>query len=111
MKMQIIESTLSYSNGFEKTECVGKKLKNMHLTSGIGEGCSFAAFVQSSVIGTCASLPKDSAASSWQSEKAESDKLREAIQYYFDVLEEVRGADWKEKPDHVLAKMINAMGK
>jgi len=38
-------------------------------------------------------------------------ELREAIQYYFDVLEEVRGADWKEKPDHVLAKMINAMGK
>ena len=43
--------------------------------------------------------------------KAESDKLREAIQYYFDVLEEVMGADWKEKPDHVLAKMLNAMGK
>jgi hypothetical protein len=29
MKMQIIESMLSYSNGFEKTECVGKKLKNI----------------------------------------------------------------------------------
>jgi hypothetical protein len=29
MKMQPIESTLSYSNGFEKTECVGKKLKNI----------------------------------------------------------------------------------
>jgi hypothetical protein len=26
MKMQIIESTLSYSNGFEKTECVGKNI-------------------------------------------------------------------------------------
>ena len=29
MKMQIIELMLSYSNGFEKTECVGKKLKNI----------------------------------------------------------------------------------
>lgn len=29
MKTQIIESMLSYSNGFEKTECVGKKLKNI----------------------------------------------------------------------------------
>ena len=29
MKMQIIESMLFYSNGFEKTECVGKKLKNI----------------------------------------------------------------------------------
>lgn len=29
MKMQIIESMLSYSNVFEKTECVGKKLKNI----------------------------------------------------------------------------------
>jgi len=29
MKMQPIELTLSYSNSFEKTECVGKKLKNI----------------------------------------------------------------------------------
>jgi hypothetical protein len=29
MKMQPIESMLSYSNSFEKTECVGKKLKNI----------------------------------------------------------------------------------
>jgi hypothetical protein len=29
MKMQLIELTLSYSNGFEQTECVGEKLKNI----------------------------------------------------------------------------------
>jgi hypothetical protein len=36
-------------------------------------------------------------------------RLREAIQYYFDVLDEVRGESWKDKPDHVLKKMIDAM--
>ena len=29
MKMQTIESMLSYSNGFEKTEVRGQKLKNI----------------------------------------------------------------------------------
>ena len=38
-------------------------------------------------------------------------ELLEAIQYYFDVLEEVRGDDWNKKPDHVLSKMINAINK
>lgn len=37
--------------------------------------------------------------------------LLEALEYYFDVLEEVRGKDWKEKPDHVMAKMLNAVSK
>ena len=37
--------------------------------------------------------------------------LLEAIQYYFDVLEEVRGKDFALKPDHVLSKMINAVKK
>ena len=37
--------------------------------------------------------------------------LLEAIQYYFQVLEEVRGKDWDESPDHVLSKMINAVNK
>lgn len=37
--------------------------------------------------------------------------LLEAIQYYFDVLEEVRGKNWNEKPDHVLSKMLNAVKK
>jgi hypothetical protein len=37
--------------------------------------------------------------------------LLEAIQYYFDVLEEVLGKDWKEKPGHVLSKMLDAVKK
>lgn len=37
--------------------------------------------------------------------------LAEAIQYYFDVLDEVRGEDWDKKPDHVLQKMLAAMTK
>lgn len=37
--------------------------------------------------------------------------LLDAIQYYFDVLEEVRGEDWAQKPDHVLSKMIAAVNK
>lgn len=38
-------------------------------------------------------------------------ELKDAIQYYFDVLSEVRGSNWNEKPDHVLAKMLTAMNK
>ena len=41
MKMQTTESMLSYSNGFEKTECVGKKLKNIAPNTGINEVYSF----------------------------------------------------------------------
>lgn len=42
--------------------------------------------------------------------KAEvADQLAEAIQYYFDMLEEVRGPDWADKPDHVLQKMLKAL--
>lgn len=37
--------------------------------------------------------------------------LFEAIQYYFQVLEEVRGKDFLSNPDHVLSKMLNAMKK
>jgi hypothetical protein len=37
--------------------------------------------------------------------------LLDAIQYYFEVLEEVRGKDWDSKPDHVLSKMIAAVKK
>ena len=40
---------------------------------------------------------------------AAAPQLLEAILYYFDVLEEVRGKDFKDKPDHVLSKMINAV--
>jgi hypothetical protein len=42
---------------------------------------------------------------------AAAPELLEALQYYFDVLDEVRGKDWAEKPDHVLSKMINAVKK
>ena len=42
---------------------------------------------------------------------AAAPELLGAIQYYFDVLEEVRGPAWNEKPDHVLGKMINAIQK
>lgn len=42
---------------------------------------------------------------------AAAPELLEAIKYYFDVLEEVRGEDWDKKPDHVLSKMINAINK
>jgi hypothetical protein len=38
-------------------------------------------------------------------------ELLEALLYYFDVLEEVRGKDFKDKPDHVLSKMIKAVEK
>lgn len=38
-------------------------------------------------------------------------EMYEAIQYYFSVIGEVRGADWDKKPDHVLSKMINAISK
>jgi hypothetical protein len=38
-------------------------------------------------------------------------KLAEAIQYYFDVLDEVRGEDWDKRPDHVLQKMLAAMSE
>ena len=37
--------------------------------------------------------------------------LLEALEYYFEVLEEVRGKDWAERPDHVLAKMLKAYKK
>jgi hypothetical protein len=37
--------------------------------------------------------------------------LLNAIQYYFDVLEEVRGKDFDKHPNHVLAKMLNAVKK
>ena len=37
--------------------------------------------------------------------------LLNAIKYYFDILEEVRGKDWKDKPDHVLKKMLDAVSK
>lgn len=40
---------------------------------------------------------------------AAAPELLEALLYYFDVLEEVRGKDFKDKPDHVLSKMINAV--
>lgn len=42
---------------------------------------------------------------------AAAPELLEALIYYFDVLEEVRGQDWNDKPDHVLIKMINAVNK
>lgn len=41
--------------------------------------------------------------------KTKADQLAEAIQYYFDMLEEVRGPDWADKPDHVLQKMLKAL--
>lgn len=34
-----------------------------------------------------------------------------ALQYYFEVLEEVRGENWDENPDHVMTKMLNAYKK
>lgn len=40
-----------------------------------------------------------------------SPDMLEAIQYYFDVLKEVRGESWDKNPDHVLAKMITAHKK
>lgn len=40
-----------------------------------------------------------------------ADDLVDALEYYFSVLEEVRGKDWDKKPDHVLAKMLNAHKK
>lgn len=42
---------------------------------------------------------------------AAAPELLDAIKYYFDVLEEVRGKDWNKSPDHVLSKMINAINK
>lgn len=38
-------------------------------------------------------------------------ELAESIEYYFSVLDEVRGGEWREKPDHVLAKMLAALAK
>lgn len=37
--------------------------------------------------------------------------LLNAIQYYFDVLKEVRGENFDKNPDHVLSKMLNAVNK
>lgn len=42
---------------------------------------------------------------------AAAPELLAAMQYYFDVLDEVRGEGWDLKPDHVLAKMIAAVKK
>ena len=42
---------------------------------------------------------------------AAAPELLEAIQYYFDVLEEVRGETWADKPDHVLKKFLEAVKK
>jgi hypothetical protein len=41
--------------------------------------------------------------------EAENKRLREAIQYYFDVLKEVNGKDFLKRPDHVIEKMLDAM--
>lgn len=40
---------------------------------------------------------------------AAAPKLLEALLYYFDVLKEVRGENWADKPDHVLVKMLDAV--
>ena len=42
---------------------------------------------------------------------AAAPELLEALEYYFDVLEEARGKDWAVNPDHVLSKMLNAVKK
>ena len=42
---------------------------------------------------------------------AAAPELLNALKYYFDVLEEVRGNDWSSRPDHVLQKMLSAVAK
>ena len=37
--------------------------------------------------------------------------LLATIKYYFAVLDEARGKEWREKPDHVAKKMLDAVNK
>lgn len=47
----------------------------------------------------------------WAAEQlqAENERLRNAIQYYFSVLDEVTGKTWRDRPDHVQGRMLSAM--
>ena len=42
---------------------------------------------------------------------AAAPELLEAIKYYFRVLDEVNGKEWRDKPDHVTSKMFQAISK
>lgn len=42
---------------------------------------------------------------------AAAPELLWAIEYYFNVLDEVRGENWDKNPDHVLQKMLSAFNK
>ena len=42
---------------------------------------------------------------------AAAPKMYEAIQYYLSVLDEVRSKSWRENPDHVGKKMLEAIEK
>ena len=41
----------------------------------------------------------------------ENERLREAIKYYFSVLDEVRGTEWRERPDHVCKEFLDALAE